>query len=102
MRFFSNGPSIPNDLLTARDEGQVVFFCGAGVSRAFSGLPSFDDLTKDVIDILRVGASDPAQILFNSSLEHQRKTGIKGFELNQWGQTRLTCCGGRGHVQAIQ
>ncbi len=46
MRFFSNGPSIPNDLLTARDEGQVVFFCGAGVSRAFAGLPSFDDLTK--------------------------------------------------------
>jgi len=34
MRFLKNSPAIPDDLLIARDEGRVVFFCGAGVSRA--------------------------------------------------------------------
>ena len=33
MRFIANGPSIPDELLTARDDGRVIFFCGAGVSR---------------------------------------------------------------------
>ena len=41
MRFVANGPSIPDELLTARDEGRVMFFCGAGVSRAYAGLPDF-------------------------------------------------------------
>lgn len=34
MRFIENGPILPTELLTARDEGQVVFFCGSGVSLA--------------------------------------------------------------------
>ncbi len=34
MRFLENGPSIPDELLLARDQGRVVFFCGAGVSRS--------------------------------------------------------------------
>src|SRR5436190_5808092 len=34
MRFVSGGISIPDELLVARDEGAVVFFCGAGASRA--------------------------------------------------------------------
>jgi hypothetical protein len=34
MRFIANGPDIPEDLLIARDKGDVIFFCGAGgVSR---------------------------------------------------------------------
>ena len=37
MRFFENGPAIPDELLHARDEGRVVFFCGAGVSQAKAG-----------------------------------------------------------------
>ncbi|WP_299493809.1 SIR2 family protein [uncultured Shewanella sp.] len=49
MRFFADGPSIPDILLEQRDEGRVVFLCGAGVSFA-SGLPGFDKLTEDVIE----------------------------------------------------
>ena len=49
MRFTSNGPSIPDALLQARDEGRVVFFCGAGVSRARAGLPDFFGLAEFVI-----------------------------------------------------
>lgn len=30
LRFLPEGPSIPDELLVARDEGRVVSFCGAG------------------------------------------------------------------------
>ncbi|MDR6937323.1 SIR2 family protein [Luteibacter sp. 3190] len=52
MRFIANGPAIPSELLTARDAGQVLFFCGAGVSRAAAGLPDFIDLAGQVLDKL--------------------------------------------------
>ncbi|QDU44314.1 hypothetical protein Mal52_27930 [Symmachiella dynata] len=52
MRFTSNGPSIPDELLNARDEGRVVFFCGSGVSRERAKLPDFFELAEDVIDRL--------------------------------------------------
>ena len=49
MRFFSDGPSIPDVLLERCDAGRVVFLCGAGVSFN-SGMPTFLGLTKHVID----------------------------------------------------
>lgn len=60
MRFLANGPSIPDELLMARDEGHVVFFCGAGVSRAFAGLPDFFGLADKIIDKLGVEPDSPA------------------------------------------
>lgn len=54
MQFFENGPSIPDELLTARDEGRVVLFCGAGVSQARAGLPNFFGLVEKVIRHLRI------------------------------------------------
>ncbi len=51
MRFLSDGPNIPNTLLEARDEGEVVFLCGAGVSRP-AGMPDFLKLTNHVVDRL--------------------------------------------------
>ncbi len=53
MRFFADGPSIPNDLIEARNNGDVVFFCGAGVSMT-AGLPSFLELTEQVVGELGV------------------------------------------------
>jgi hypothetical protein len=29
MRFLENGPNIPDELLLARDQDRVMFFCGA-------------------------------------------------------------------------
>ena len=55
MRFIKGGPFIPGELLTARDEGRVVFFCGAGVSQNSAKLPDFNGLTKQIISNL--GAS---------------------------------------------
>ncbi len=54
MRFLSDGPSIPDELLVARDEGRVIFFCGAGVSRARVGLTDFFGLAQKVVDALGV------------------------------------------------
>lgn len=48
MRFFADGPNIPDELLEERDNGNVVFFCGAGISRP-AGLPDFLTLTKQVV-----------------------------------------------------
>ena len=49
MRFYCNGPDIPDILLERRDQGRVVFLCGAGVSVG-AGMPDFPGLTRDVMD----------------------------------------------------
>lgn len=59
MRFFADGPSIPERLLEDRDNGNVVFFCGAGVSRP-AGLPGFVDLAEQVVEEL--GAPPEAKV----------------------------------------
>lgn len=51
MRFLANGPNIPDTLLDARDDGSVVFLCGAGVSIP-AGMPDFAGLTERVLDQL--------------------------------------------------
>ena len=48
MRFLANGPRIPDLLLERRDQGRVVFFCGAGVSLN-AGMPTFPELAKYVV-----------------------------------------------------
>lgn len=63
MRFIANGPIIPDDLLNARDEGSVVFLCGAGVS-APAGLPGFQNLTLETMNRLGVDPSSDARIAF--------------------------------------
>lgn len=63
MRFVKDGPSIPDQLLDARDTGQVVFLCGAGVSIP-AGMPTFIGLAQHVIDQLSPPASSNAVIAF--------------------------------------
>jgi hypothetical protein len=47
MRFLATGPNLPDELLEARDAGNVVFFCGAGLSSP--ALPGFAGLAEQVI-----------------------------------------------------
>jgi hypothetical protein len=47
MRFLAAGPNFPDELLEARDAGNVVFFCGAGLSSP--ALPGFSGLAAQVI-----------------------------------------------------
>ena len=53
MRFFEDGPAIPDSLLVQSDAGNVVFFCGAGVScysdAQKQSMPNFEKLTKKVV-----------------------------------------------------
>jgi hypothetical protein len=62
MRFLADGPDIPQALLELRDSGQVVFFCGAGVSIP-AGFPSFLRLTEFVIGELDVASDAPGRRL---------------------------------------
>lgn len=56
MRFFEDGPAIPDTLLEQSDAGNVVFFCGAGVScypkSQGQSMPTFEKLTKKVVEHL--------------------------------------------------
>jgi hypothetical protein len=51
MRFIENGPDIPRELRQACDQGNVVFFCGAGVSQS-ARVPGFWKLTEKMINDL--------------------------------------------------
>ncbi|WDF73614.1 SIR2 family protein [Novosphingobium sp. KACC 22771] len=60
MRFFEDGPDIPETLLEARNLGEVVFFCGAGVSLP-AGLPDFAKLADKLLDRLAAESSRKAR-----------------------------------------
>lgn len=78
MRFLEGGPSLPDPLLRARDEGRVVFFCGAGVSRARAGLADFFGLAASVIQ--KLGAPDDcdASKVLRKAEEVGKETDVTG------------------------
>ena len=51
MQFVKGGPDIPERLLEAHEDGQVVFFCGAGISYP-AGLPGFGRLVAKLYEKL--------------------------------------------------
>ena len=79
MRFLKDSPSIPDALLIARDEGRVVFFCGAGVSRARAGLLDFFGLADEVIRKLGVPADNPACKILDEAREMDKRIGVSGL-----------------------
>lgn len=78
LRFLANGPSIPDALLLARDQGRVIFFCGAGVSRALAQLPDFFGLASRVVTRLGVDQNSPAYRLIQEAREIDQRVGIPG------------------------
>ncbi|MGD0107514.1 MAG: SIR2 family protein [Rhodopila sp.] len=58
---------MPDEILTARDEGRVLFFCGAGVSRENAKLPDFFGLARAVLAKLRALPDSPASKLVEAS-----------------------------------
>ena len=79
MQFVKGGPDIDERLLQAHEDGQVVFFCGAGISYP-AGLPGFAGLTRRLYNelnpsetateraALKGGAFDTAISLLESKL----------------------------------
>jgi NAD-dependent SIR2 family protein deacetylase len=47
--FTTNGPDILIEVLQALEDGELVFFCGAGVSKP-AGLPLFGELVKAIYE----------------------------------------------------
>lgn len=78
MRFIENGPILPDDLLNAQDEGQVIFFCGAGVSIADAALPSFSGLAEAVLKKLGATEDSPAKKLLIASQELENTHDLRG------------------------
>lgn len=72
MQFVKNGPDIPERLLQLHEEGRVVFFCGAGVSRP-AGLPEFEDLVRRLYKRLEV---TPSSVQHAALKTHQYDTAI--------------------------
>ena len=59
MQFVKNGPDVPDRLLQAHEDGNVVFFCGAGIS-APAGLPEFGGLVQQLYQCFK-GDPNPLQ-----------------------------------------
>jgi hypothetical protein len=67
MRFVEGGLILPNELLAARDEGQVIFFCGSGVSLARAKLPDFYGLADEVLEHLHAASNSRARAVIAAS-----------------------------------
>src|SRR5215207_693151 len=79
MRFIEDGPDIPDELLLARDAGDVILFCGAGVSQAEAGLPNFAGLARKVIGILGAAQDSRARLLLERALALEPVPGVGGL-----------------------
>ena len=66
VKFTKDGPSIPVELLQALEGGDLVIFCGAGVSRR-CGLPDFSGLVDSVSTALARPLLPDEQELFKSN-----------------------------------
>lgn len=90
MRFIADGVDIPDELLWAHDEGRVVFFCGAGVSKAKAGLPNFSVLTEQAMEKLGVPADNDARRLYAAAKKAEEEDGIRGLSASDrvFGQLR--------------
>jgi hypothetical protein len=72
MKFDEAGADIPNELIRVVNDGEVVFLCGAGVSRGV-GLPSFQVLTDQVYANLgESGANEAAERIAYDRTEYDR------------------------------
>jgi hypothetical protein len=80
VQFIEGGPDIPDELLLALDEGRVVFFCGAGVSRAKANLPDFFGLADKILTTLGVPNDAPAVKILSEAREIEARTGVPGFQ----------------------
>lgn len=72
MKFIDASPDIPDELIREVNEGDVVFLCGAGVSRA-ANLPLFQELTDQVYERLGESfANEPAERIAYDRKEFDR------------------------------
>src|SRR5438477_8634783 len=66
MRFIKDGPDVPERLVQAQEEGNIVFFCGAGISYP-AGLPGFSGLVTGLYKELGEGFDAVEQAAFKEN-----------------------------------
>ena len=93
MQFLANGPDVPESLLRQHEEGRVVLFAGAGVSKA-AGLPDFRELVGQLFEALNVTPNDLQQ---RAICDKQYDTAIRLLEENHVGGREAV----RRHVATI-
>jgi hypothetical protein len=72
MKFTETSADLPSELIHKVNDGEVIFLCGAGVSRGV-GLPSFQKLTDDVYAKLGESkANEAAERIAYSRTEYDR------------------------------
>lgn len=64
MRFIPTGPEVPERLIRAHEDGQVVFFCGAGISYP-AGLQSFTWLVDELYGRLHRTRRGPEELAYS-------------------------------------
>lgn len=57
IQFIPQGPQIPEEIMQALNNDNLVLFCGAGISMN-NGLPSFEDLVKEVCEKLHININE--------------------------------------------
>ena len=67
MQFVKDGPDIPEKLLQAHEDGQVAFFCGAGISYP-AKLPGFGGLVRGLYEELK----DPLNAVQRAAIQEKR------------------------------
>ena len=85
MQFVRGGPNIPEPLLQAHEDGQVVFFCGAGISYP-AHLPGFAGLVKALYSGLEI-TPDPVQDAAIKAKRYDTAVGL--LETNIVGRRRV-------------
>jgi len=102
MKFIARkgAPDIPLELIEAQESGDLVFFCGAGVSFP-SGLPGFAELVDNIYkelpaakseleeQAIKAGLYDRALGLLESRIEENNSTGINHVRLSIISQLSL-------------
>jgi NAD-dependent SIR2 family protein deacetylase len=72
MKFIDGSPDLSDDLIRAVNDGEVVFLCGAGVSKGV-GLPLFQELTDRVYKALyETLDNEPAERIAYERKEYDR------------------------------
>ena len=63
-RLIPDGPDIPGELIQKQEAGEMVFFCGAGISVP-TGLPRFRGLIQQLYESLNISRTSKEQKLFD-------------------------------------
>src|SRR5262249_36318249 len=67
MRFSEQGPDISEELIEGSLSGDIVFVCGAGVSKSKATLPLFDELVRNIYTRLDEARTEGEEIAFRSN-----------------------------------